>query len=198
MEKTKDIIKQKSLELFLEKGYDGVSMREIADACGIAVGNLTYYYKKEQLLMDIHDRLLFPFWEGARRDKALDGLSAYFAAEYAFLRYVVDSDALYGLYNQVVNFPRPREIYYSTHCKLCREFAESVDGDSAILHAVTAFCSLSFHMMEQGILKADFDGTAVRIFMSWYVFCSRPIDRAAIDAGITGGKRLRQEVQVDL
>ena len=37
--------------LFREKGYNSVSLREIADRAGIRVGNLTYYYpRKEQLV----------------------------------------------------------------------------------------------------------------------------------------------------
>lgn|GEM_PF-6468068 len=37
--------------LFRERGYNGVSMRDIADSAGIRVGNLTYYYpRKEQLV----------------------------------------------------------------------------------------------------------------------------------------------------
>lgn len=38
-------------ELFQERGYNDVSMRDIADAAGIQIGNLTYHYRrKEQLL----------------------------------------------------------------------------------------------------------------------------------------------------
>ena len=37
--------------LFREKGYNGVSMRDVAAAAGIRVGNLTYYFpRKEQLV----------------------------------------------------------------------------------------------------------------------------------------------------
>ncbi|MBQ9263411.1 MAG: helix-turn-helix transcriptional regulator [Clostridia bacterium] len=39
---------------FNEKGYDRVSMREIAEECGMAVGNLTYYYhRKDDLVQAI-------------------------------------------------------------------------------------------------------------------------------------------------
>ena len=40
--------------LYNEKGPSAVSMRELAEACGMAVGNLTYYYhRKEDLLRAI-------------------------------------------------------------------------------------------------------------------------------------------------
>ena len=48
-----------SRRLFLERGYRGTSMREIAAACGIKVGNLNYYFrKKEDLLMLHHNNLM--------------------------------------------------------------------------------------------------------------------------------------------
>ena len=38
--------------LFQEKGYNGVSMRDIAEAAGIKVGNLTYYFPKKERLVE--------------------------------------------------------------------------------------------------------------------------------------------------
>ena len=38
--------------LFREKGYNSVSMREIAEKAGIRVGNLTYYYSRKELLVE--------------------------------------------------------------------------------------------------------------------------------------------------
>jgi len=38
--------------LFEESGYNAVSMRSIADALGISVGNLTYHYKRKEDLME--------------------------------------------------------------------------------------------------------------------------------------------------
>ena len=44
-------------DLFRQKGYNGVSLRDIAEAAGIRVGNLTYYYpRKEQLVEAIFSR----------------------------------------------------------------------------------------------------------------------------------------------
>lgn len=39
-------------ELFNERGYNAVSMRDIAEALGISVGNLTYHYKRKEELME--------------------------------------------------------------------------------------------------------------------------------------------------
>lgn len=57
MARTSDM-KQKimdcALRLFNENGYDRVSLREIADAAGTSIGNLTYHFsRKEDLLAEI-------------------------------------------------------------------------------------------------------------------------------------------------
>ena len=44
---TKDTIIEKSLELFAEKGYSAVSMRDIAGAVGIRSSTIYYYFKSK-------------------------------------------------------------------------------------------------------------------------------------------------------
>ena len=52
----KDDMKEKILftarELFNERGYNDVSMRNIADALQISVGNLTYHFKRKEDLVE--------------------------------------------------------------------------------------------------------------------------------------------------
>lgn len=44
--------------LFHEKGYDNVSLRDIAEAAGTTIGNLTYHYpQKENLITSIQENL---------------------------------------------------------------------------------------------------------------------------------------------
>ena len=38
--------------LFEAQGYNGVSMRDIAKALDISVGNLTYHFKKKEALIE--------------------------------------------------------------------------------------------------------------------------------------------------
>ena len=52
MKTTKESIRNTARELFNERGYRAVSMRNIADALGISVGNLTYHYPHKELLME--------------------------------------------------------------------------------------------------------------------------------------------------
>ena len=52
MPSTKENILATALRLFSERGYDHVSQRDIADACGISQGNLTYHFPKKEDLVD--------------------------------------------------------------------------------------------------------------------------------------------------
>ncbi|MBR5753138.1 MAG: TetR/AcrR family transcriptional regulator, partial [Clostridia bacterium] len=94
-----------SVRLWSEKGYENVSMRDIAAACDIGTGNLTYYFpKKEDILMFYHDRVMDTVEEEIRElDDELTGLAGYFAVEYAFMYYIVFY--VNDLYKQVINVP---------------------------------------------------------------------------------------------
>lgn len=52
MPKRRELILETARRLFAEKGYDGVSMRDIAGELGISVGNVTYYFKKKEDLIE--------------------------------------------------------------------------------------------------------------------------------------------------
>lgn len=65
LEKTKDRIIQCAIELFNQKGYDSVSMREIAKAADTTIGNMTYHFsKKEDLLLVILEKFHQTFLDG--------------------------------------------------------------------------------------------------------------------------------------
>ena len=50
----KEAICDAAAQLFNQKGYDQVSMREIAKHAGTTIGNLTYYFpKKEDIVIQI-------------------------------------------------------------------------------------------------------------------------------------------------
>jgi AcrR family transcriptional regulator len=48
---TRDVILEKAVELFNDRGYSAVSMRDIADALEKSVGNITYHFKKKSDLV---------------------------------------------------------------------------------------------------------------------------------------------------
>jgi AcrR family transcriptional regulator len=53
---TRERVRSAAVELFGEKGYDGVSMNELAERVGIAKPSLYNYYRsKEEILLDLVD-----------------------------------------------------------------------------------------------------------------------------------------------
>lgn len=64
MKDTRQRICQAAISLFNEKGYGNTSLREIAEAAGTTIGNLTYHFpQKEQLIAKIQDELHLDFFE---------------------------------------------------------------------------------------------------------------------------------------
>ncbi len=56
METTKNRICRLAKVLFNERGYDDVSLRDIAEAAGMTVGNLSYHFpKKDMLILTIRE-----------------------------------------------------------------------------------------------------------------------------------------------
>lgn len=48
-----------SLALFEKEGYDGTSMRQVADKCGLSLGVLYYYFKnKEDIYLELYSKSL--------------------------------------------------------------------------------------------------------------------------------------------
>ncbi len=72
-ERTRSKIVQAALELFREHGYDATTMRAVADAAGVSLGNAYYYFRsKDELLLAFYDRLQEE--EIAAAEVALDGV----------------------------------------------------------------------------------------------------------------------------
>lgn len=59
----KTAIYESAKELFVQEGYKNVSLRDIAEAAGTTIGNLTYHFpKKEDLLLRIQKELYEEFF----------------------------------------------------------------------------------------------------------------------------------------
>jgi AcrR family transcriptional regulator len=57
-EQTRALILETALRLFRERGYDGTTMRAIAEQAGVSVGNAYYYFaSKEHLVQGFYDRI---------------------------------------------------------------------------------------------------------------------------------------------
>jgi AcrR family transcriptional regulator len=116
--KKKGILRQKIIEtareLFSEKGYNEVSMRDISDLLGISVGNLTYHFKKKEDLIEAvvsmrHENYRKP--ETPKTLEELDGCfrgvlghqkdNVYYARHYKQLSQI--SDKIYRIQKKVLD-----------------------------------------------------------------------------------------------
>lgn len=195
-----DNIKEKianvSQELFNSYGYQKVSMRQIADACGISVGNLTYHYPlKEDLLMLEHDTILNDFLSDVLgHSSELSGLRGYFTVECAFLHMILTDPQIARLYSQVINVPSLRTRYCRVHHELFRDFVDCAEDDSAEWTATVAMCALEFEFADEGILAENFAGSMADIFRARQLLAgNEPMDcEAEISAGVAAGIKLSE------
>lgn len=62
---TEERIKEAATRVFLEKGFDGATSRDIAEAAGINIALTNYYFRsKEKLFMNIFEEMLQLFFYG--------------------------------------------------------------------------------------------------------------------------------------
>ncbi|MFT7460528.1 MAG: AcrR family transcriptional regulator [Planctomycetota bacterium] len=55
-------ILEAATDIFMEQGYNSLTMRKVATQAGISIGNLNYYYRtKEDLLRDLLDFVINPY-----------------------------------------------------------------------------------------------------------------------------------------
>ena len=52
MSSSKQLIQETAVRLFNERGYDQVSLRDIAREAGVAIGSLTYHFRRKEDLLD--------------------------------------------------------------------------------------------------------------------------------------------------
>ena len=161
---TKSKIAQESERLFNTYGYNSVTMRQIADACGISVGNLTYHYpKKEDLLMLEHDGIMNAFLTRVFSDDSeLSGLRGYFTVETAFLHRILNDPPVARLFSEVINVPTLRSRYCRTHFELYRRFVPDAAEDGAEWRATAAMSGLEFELADEGLFE-DFERTMIAI-----------------------------------
>ena len=62
---TEERIREAATKVFLEKGFDGATSRDIAEAAGINIALTNYYFRsKEKLFLSIFDEMLQLFFQG--------------------------------------------------------------------------------------------------------------------------------------
>ncbi|GAB0107170.1 TetR family transcriptional regulator [Nocardia sp. JMUB6875] len=90
---TRQNISNTATRLFMERGYDTVTIAEIAEAAEVAKMTVTNYFpRKEDLVLDIHDAFVAGPADTVRGRRP--GESALAALRRAFLAAVVEKDAV--------------------------------------------------------------------------------------------------------
>ena len=194
---TKSKIAQESERLFNTYGYNSVTMRQIADACGISVGNLTYHYpKKEDLLMLEHDGIMNAFLTRVFSDESeLSGLRGYFTVETAFLHRILNDPPVARLFSKVINVPTLRSRYCRTHFELYRRFVPDAAEDGAEWRATAAMSGLEFELADEGLFE-DFERTMCEVFCARLMFEGKDPDRhiSDIHSGVSEGIKLSEQI----
>ena len=197
---TKIKIAQESERLFNTYGYNSVTMRQIADACGISVGNLTYHYpKKEDLLMLEHDGIMNSFLDAVfTENSALVGLRGYFTVETAFLHRILNDPPVARLFAEVINIPVLRSRYCRTHFELYRRFMPGICDDGAEWRATVAMSALEFEFADEGLLE-DFESTMCDVFCAKLLLEGKDPGNyiSDIHSGVSEGVKLSRGILID-
>ncbi len=171
VEDIKRIIADASRALFYAGGYQKVTMRQIAERCGISVGNLTYHYpRKEDLLMLEHDRILNTFLNSVLSSRPdLSGLAGYITVESSFLYRILKDPPVAALYADVINVPGLRSRYCRAHHRLYLQFCEPAADSESEWAATVAMCALEYEFADEGLLD-DFACHMENIFRTRILF----------------------------
>lgn len=152
--RTRELILEKSAPLFREKGFAGTSMREIAAAAGIAVGNLCYYFpKKEDLYYSFYSRFFSALTEALEPiiSKDCSPWVSFFAREY-IIYYKFFADPHYRKQAlDAINIPVFREHYCRDFYSRLIEFMDSIGSNfepENLLNYSIVFCSTEMQLFE--------------------------------------------------
>jgi AcrR family transcriptional regulator len=104
--------------LFNERGYNGVSMRDIAGELDISVGNLTYYYKRKEDLVEAVAEQQHLGYRKAPPADTLEAMDAFFRQRLAFQR----GNAYY--FRHYVQLAQISPKVYEMHRRVIGDFYE--------------------------------------------------------------------------
>jgi AcrR family transcriptional regulator len=128
-ETTREMILKASLQLFNEKGYYIVSLRQIASEIGISQGNLTYHFKKkEEILNELHQlsvvKLSYEFTEAAKL-----GPNFYFLFELARKTYQIQQEFRFFIADRIYLLqPEFLKYYQSAKTERVSQFNQMFDA----------------------------------------------------------------------
>lgn len=140
MKDTKQRLCLAAIALFNEKGYDNTSLREIAEAAGTTIGNLTYHFPhKEELISEIQNDLHFDFFHLFPDKKGGNWLKSLI---HSFKRADV---------NQMEN-----SFYYKSYIKLSADSETIRESNHKFREQLyQQYCQCFKELKRQGTMRAD-------------------------------------------
>jgi AcrR family transcriptional regulator len=132
----RNVILETARQLFNQRGYNGVSMRDISKALGISVGNLTYYYGKKEELAEAVTLFQHAGYRKPESPQTLEGLHECFKRVLAH---------------------QSGNPYYSRHYKQLAQISPQIRGiQETVLHDLRDLIKDAFsHFKLAGLLEAE-------------------------------------------
>jgi len=136
---TREIILCEAKKLFNSKGYNDASLRDIANACNISIGNLTYHFKKKEVLvLEIQNTIYRNLSTKLKihQDYSLKGILNQFKQ--------IHENQLEYIY------------YFKNILELCKSFEEIKDKQQNIRIILNDYYNKCFNEMKNhGVLRKD-------------------------------------------
>ncbi|WP_296881222.1 TetR/AcrR family transcriptional regulator [uncultured Methanobrevibacter sp.] len=152
---TKEKIFDAALDLFSKKGYDSVSLREIAEEVGIKKSSIySHYPSKEAILMDIFEYFtdFFAYDETLNsKEFTLDGENEILL-ENPEMFYHMGSEALKGMLSQERNLKIWKLIFIQMHHN---ENIRTFFQNEILVKPLVFWNGFFTILKEKGIIKAD-------------------------------------------
>jgi len=137
----KTAIYESAKELFVQEGYKNVSLRDIAEAAGTTIGNLTYHFpKKEDLLLRIQKELYEEFFSVFDSDITQENA----------LNVLLDS------FREIQEIREKNRFYYEYIVNIHEEFFSMKEELLKFRKRLTSFYQNIFRtLVETGTMRAD-------------------------------------------
>lgn len=137
----KTAIYESAKELFVQEGYKNVSLRDIAEAAGTTIGNLTYHFpKKEDLLLRIQKELYEEFFSVFDSDITQENA----------LNVLLDS------FREIQEIREKNRFYYEYIVNIHEEFFSMKEELLKFRKRLTNFYQNIFRtLLETGSMRAD-------------------------------------------
>lgn len=138
---TKQKICEQAKKLFAEKGYDQVSLREIAEASGTTIGNLTYHFpQKEDLIAAIQEEL-----HGEFQDEFFPDDSSHGALS-----------GLLGSFEKSQLNKEQNQFYFKYVNDFARDSKSMADNNESFRKRLyDYYCERFQELIEEGIFRSD-------------------------------------------